>query len=76
MQSLKHLELAGPISFIFRMLQLTSIQSLVCIKLTGLCPCATDGTPSELARLMYQLAVQCPQVQVHVDGKLLGSSAF
>ena len=76
LQALKHLELAGQISFDSRMLQLTSIQSLVCIKVTGLHPCATDGTSSELARLMYQLAAQCPQVQVHVDGKLIGSSAF
>ena len=75
MQSLKHLELAGHISFDCRMLQLTSIQSLVCVKLTGLRPCITDGTSSELARLMYQLAAQCPQVQVHVDGKLIGSPA-
>lgn len=72
----KLLELAGQISFDFRMLQLTSIKGLECIKLIGLHPCPTDGTTSELARLMYQLAGQCPQVQVHVDEKLMGSPDF
>ena len=76
MQALKHLELAGPISFDSRILQLTSIRNLVCVKLASLRPCATDGTTSQLARLMYQLAVQCPQVQVHVDGELIGSSTL
>lgn len=75
MQALKHLKLAGPISFDYRILQLTSLQSLVCVKLESLHPRATRTT-SELARLMYQLAVQCPQVQVHVDGDLIGSSTL
>ena len=76
MQALKHLELAGQIAFDFRMLQLTSIKSLERVKLTNLHPCAKDGTASHLARLMYQLAAQCPQVEVHVDGTLIGLSAL
>lgn len=57
------------------MLQLTSIKSLVCVKLTSLHACATDETTSELVRLVFQLAAQCPQVELHVDGQLVGSSA-
>ena len=76
LQALKHLELAGQIAFDSRMLQLTSIKVLERVKLTNLHPCAKDGTASDLARLMYQLAAQCPQVQVHVDGTLIGSSVL
>lgn len=71
MQTLKRLELAGPISFDSRMLQLTSVRSLSCVELTRLCPCVTDSTVSVLARLMYRLAAKCPQVQVRVDKSLL-----
>ena len=74
MHNLKQLELAGRIAFDSRMLQLTTLKTLECVKLTNLHPCAEDGTASELARLMYQLAAQCPQVQVYVDGMLIGSS--
>ena len=68
MQTLEHIELDGPISFDPPLLQLTSIKALRCLKLTICHPCLSQ---SELARVVYRLA-KCPQVQVHVDGELIG----
>lgn len=71
MQALRHLEFQGAISCDTSILQLTSLQGLSCLHLTYVTACIEDDTFSTLARLMYQLAVRCPQVQVYVDKSLV-----
>ena len=67
MRTLRYLEFGGPVSVDTRILQLTSLTGLRCLHLTCLRACMEDDSLAMLARLFYQLAVRCPQLQVFVD---------